>query len=57
MWENSGEQSNPHPSPSHPFKVEVVVVSYGFAVATCTTLHGGVEKGELHFFLLKPANL
>ena len=50
MWENFGEQSNPHPSPSHPFKAEVFVVSYRYTVATCTTLNKGRWEGKALFF-------
>ena len=50
MWENFGEQSNPHPSPSHPFKTEVFVVSYRYTVATCTTLNKGSWEGKASFF-------
>ena len=55
MWENFGEQSNPHPSPSHPFKKEVFVVSYRFIVALCTTLHGGSWEGKASFFPFEPS--
>ena len=50
MWESFGEQSNPHPSPSHPFKAEVFVVSYRYTVATCTTLNKGSWEGKALFF-------
>ena len=50
MWENFGEQSNPHPSPSRPFKAEVFVVSYRYTVATCTTFNKGSWEGKASFF-------